>query len=71
MESVVTTTVDSAVGVRAALHLAAAVASETTHGLNTGSWIIDDNFASPVPENGMLSLGHTPGLGFGPYPPDL
>jgi o-succinylbenzoate synthase len=69
MESVVTSTVDSAVGNWAALHLAAAIANESTHGLNTGSWIIDDIFTSPEPEKGMLSLGHAPGLGFGPYPP--
>jgi o-succinylbenzoate synthase len=69
MESVVTTTVDSAVGNWAALHLAAAIANESTHGLNTGCWITGDIFASPEPENGMLSLRHTPGLGFGPYPP--
>jgi o-succinylbenzoate synthase len=71
MESVVTSTVDSAVGVWASLHLAAAIANESTHGLNTGRWIVDDRIASPVPDNGILSLCHAPGLGFGPYPPDL
>jgi len=37
VECVVTTTVDSAVGVTAALHLAAAVANDLAHGLATSS----------------------------------
>lgn len=61
MECVVTTTVDSAVGVRAALHLAAAVANGLAHGLATSAWLARDVGSPPPPEPGSA-----PGLGMRP-----
>lgn len=65
IESVVTTTVDSAVGVWAALQLAAALEKpDVVHGLNTGSWLIDDVGQGPIQQAGRIKLGNDPGLGF-------
>ncbi len=65
LESVVTTTVDSAVGVWAALQLAAALDNpNAVHGLNTGSWLIDDIGDGPIQHEGCMQLSDEPGLGF-------
>jgi o-succinylbenzoate synthase len=66
LESVVTTTVDSAAGVRAALHLAAAVGGSVTHGLATSGWLQDDLGVPPPVQDGAMSLGEGNGLGFVP-----
>lgn len=66
MECVVTTTVDSAVGVYAALHLAAAVANGLAHGLATSAWLVQDVGNPPLPAWGSLPVGSGPGLGFKP-----
>jgi o-succinylbenzoate synthase len=63
MECVVTTTVDSAVGVTAVLHLAAAVANDLAHGLATSVWLAGDVGNPPLPAGGMLRLADCPGLG--------
>ncbi|BAN34197.1 L-alanine-DL-glutamate epimerase [Sulfuricella denitrificans skB26] len=63
VECVVTTTVDSAVGVSAALHLAAAVANNLAHGLATSAWLESDVVNPPRPTSGVLRLGDSPGLG--------
>lgn len=63
MECVVTTTVDSAVGVRAALHLAAAVANDLAHGLATSAWLAQDVGSPPLPALGYMPVGCAPGLG--------
>lgn len=63
-ECVVTTTVDSAVGVRAALHLAAAVANGLAHGLATSSWLANDVGDPPRVAGGHMRVGDEPGLGF-------
>ena len=63
VECVVTTTVDSAVGVTAALHLAAAVANNLAHGLATSAWLEDDVGNPPRPTGGVLRLVDRPGLG--------
>ncbi|MBU1690794.1 MAG: o-succinylbenzoate synthase [Gammaproteobacteria bacterium] len=60
---VVTTTVDSAVGVTAALHLAAAVENDLAHGLATSTWLESDVGNPPRPTRGVLKLGDKPGLG--------
>lgn len=62
-ECVVTTTVDSAVGVTAALHLAAAVANDLAHGLATSAWLLRDVGEAPLVAEGVLRLGSDPGLG--------
>lgn len=63
VECVVTTTVDSAVGVTAALHLAAAVANDLAHGLATSAWLLRDVGEAPLVAEGVLRLGSDPGLG--------
>lgn len=63
MECVVTTTVDSAVGVRAALHLAAAVANDLAHGLATSAWLAQDVGSLLLPALGYMPVGGEPGLG--------
>jgi len=63
VECVVTTTVDSAVGVTAALHLAAAVANDLVHGLATSAWLLRDVGEGPLVAGGMVRLGSEPGLG--------
>lgn len=59
MEVVVTTTVDSAVGVWAAAHLAMALGERGTqiaHGLATSSWLAEDVAQAPEIINGMITL---------------
>ena len=63
VECVVTTTVDSAIGVTAALHLAAAVANDLAHGLATSAWLEGDVGNPPQPTGGVLRLADRPGLG--------
>jgi len=66
VECVVTTTVDSAVGVTAALHLTAAVANDLAHGLATSSWLGGDVGNLLRVACGELHLGDCPGLGYIP-----
>ncbi|MBU0594058.1 MAG: o-succinylbenzoate synthase [Gammaproteobacteria bacterium] len=68
MTCVVTTSVDSAVGTLAALHLAAALNNGLHHGLATSGWLKRDVGSAPRPELGMMTLGELPGLGFVPNP---
>lgn len=70
MEVVITSVVDSAVGVAAAAHLAAAVsrdvAPDTAHGLATGGWLAEDVAPALPIVGGRLILPDTPGLGIAP-----
>jgi L-alanine-DL-glutamate epimerase-like enolase superfamily enzyme len=66
MACVVTTSVDSAAGTLAALHLAAALNNGLHHGLATSSWLKQDVGCAPRPERGALIVGIRPGLGFIP-----
>ncbi len=74
-ETVVTTTVDAAVGVWAAVHAAAAVsglapgAGGLAHGLATGGWLAHDVAPGPVIRDGSIRLPATPGLGVRPTLP--
>ena len=62
----VTSVVDSAIGVAAAAQLAAALGGTQAHGLATGAWLAAD-VAAPLPiENGMLKLPEGAGLGVVP-----
>lgn len=64
LECIVTTTVDSAVGVRAAAHLAASLlGNNLAHGLATSSWLRHDLHPPPRIEAGILILDDLPGLG--------
>jgi len=67
-ECVITSTVDSACGVAAAAHLAAAVDNGLAHGLATSSWLAEDTGAPPQITNGRLLVSQKPGLGFSPWP---
>jgi O-succinylbenzoate synthase len=65
IEVVLTSVVDSAIGVAAAAHLAAAIGGPA-HGLATSAWLAT-NVASPLPiVGGRMLLPDTPGLGLTP-----
>jgi len=65
LESVITTTVDSAVGVWSALQLAAALGNNhIAQGLDTGSWLLDNIKENPITQAGYMWLGNKVGLGF-------
>lgn len=66
MACVVTTSVDSAAGTLAALHLAAALNNGLHHGLATSGWLAQDVGCAPRPGCGALTVGELPGLGFVP-----
>ncbi len=65
VESVVTTTVDSAPGCWLAVHLAAALNNGLAHGLGTSEWLAEDLGPAPIPERGEIRVPG-PGLGFVP-----
>jgi o-succinylbenzoate synthase len=67
-EVVVTTTVDSGVGIRTALHLAAALPGVGVHGLATRDWLRADVGPAPPIRGGFMETGTAPGLGFEPFP---
>lgn len=69
VETVVTTTVDSAAGVWAATQLAAALDSngKLHHGIATSGWLQQDLGAGPKFTNGCIAMPQTSGLGFVPY----
>ncbi len=69
IEVVATATVDSAAGVWAATHLAAALDTEgqLCHGLGTGEWLQQDLGQGPDIRNGTITIPPVPGLGFTPY----
>ena len=59
MAVVITTTIDSAIGVWGALHLAAALGetdSSIAHGLATSSWLQSDVATPPAIDHGFMSL---------------
>lgn len=65
MDVVVTSVVDSAVGVAAAAHVAAALATPggTAHGLATSAWLAEDVAEPLAIVGGYLQLNNAPGLG--------
>ena len=63
IEVVLTSVVDSAVGVTAAAHLAAALSPGLAHGLATLEWLATDVAPAPPIRDGQLWLGTSPGLG--------
>lgn len=74
IDVVVTSSIDSACGVLAAAHLAAAIDArrrmaglETqAHGLATSSWLAADTGGAPLVAAGRLHLPERPGIGFVP-----
>lgn len=66
IEVVLTSVVDSAIGVTAAAHLAAALSPALAHGLGTSDWLAQD-VATPLPISaGKMRLPDAPGLGLRP-----
>ncbi|MBK1694318.1 o-succinylbenzoate synthase [Chromatium weissei] len=63
-EVVITSVIDSAVGLWATAQLAAASASAIPHGLATAEWLATDIGDAPLPQHGQLQLPMTPGSGF-------
>ncbi|WP_462330561.1 o-succinylbenzoate synthase [Thiohalocapsa halophila] len=66
-EVVVTGLVESAAGLWATAHLAAATGSELAHGLATADWLTADLGAPPVIAHGRLDLPDAAGSGFMPF----
>ena len=66
IEVVVTSSLESACGLLACAHLAAAVAPEGVHGLGTAEWLARDTGAQPAISSGRLRLPAASGLGFQP-----
>lgn len=66
LECVVTSSLESACGLTAVAHLAAAVAPRATHGLATADVFLRDTGRPPSIQSGRLHLPAGPGLGFQP-----
>lgn len=64
VDCVVTSSLESACGLLAAAHLAAAVGPELAHGLATAGWFAADTGAAPAIRGGRLQLPDIPGIGF-------
>ena len=69
VEVIVTSSLESACGLLACAHLAAAVAPDAVHGLATADWMVTDTGTTPVVTKGYMLLPHFPGLGFQPVRP--
>ena len=67
IEVVVTSALESACGLLACAHLAAAVAPDSVHGLGTADWLAADTGDSPRVVEGYLHLPLEPGMGFHPF----
>jgi O-succinylbenzoate synthase len=68
IECIVTSSLESACGLTACAHLAAAVAPDACHGLATAGWLARDTGPAPPVITGRMLLPQVPGLGFSPYP---
>jgi len=66
IECVVSSGLESACGLLASAHLAAAITPWQTHGLGTAEWLAEDTGASPLVSAGRLILPKGTGLGFAP-----
>ena len=66
IESYVTTTFDSAIGVSMAIHAAALLPWQAAHGLSTGEQMLNDVAVTPIPANGEIQIPKGPGLGISP-----
>ncbi len=69
LEVIVTSSLESACGLLACAHLAAAVAPDAVHGLATADWFAEDTSSTPATVGGRLQLPSSPGLGFQPRQP--
>ncbi len=66
IECVVSSGLESACGLLACAHLAAAIAPQQTHGLGTAEWLAEDTGSSPPISAGRMRLPRGAGLGFVP-----
>jgi o-succinylbenzoate synthase len=66
IEVIVTSVIDSAIGVTAAAHLAAALPGKSVHGLATLAWLAKDVAMRPSIVAGILTLPLGGGLGIAP-----
>lgn len=64
IETIVTSGLESACGLAACAHLAAAIAPQGIHGLTTGDWFAANSGISCLISNGRVQLPRCPGLGF-------
>lgn len=64
IDCIITSSLESACGILACAHLAAAVAPNACHGLATSDWLSENTGATPLIENGRLILPKKNGLGF-------
>lgn len=67
VDMVLTSVVESAVGVTATAHLAAALPCRAVHGLGTLGWLAADVAPPPLSNGGALILPGGPGLGMVPF----
>lgn len=70
MQVVITSAMESAIGLAMAAQVAAALPTEGVHGLATGAWFVSDTADFPAAASGILSLPEAPGLGIEPAQPD-
>ena len=66
LEVIITSSLESACGLLACAHLAAALAPDSIHGLATADWFLQDTGTAPAIRSGRLQLPGAPGLGFQP-----
>jgi O-succinylbenzoate synthase len=64
IEVIVTSSLESACGLLACAHLAAAVAPNAEHGLATSEWFSEDTGTAPAIIGGRMTIPSVPGLGF-------
>lgn len=64
IEVIVTSSLESACGLLACAHLAAAVAPNAEHGLATSDWFSKDTGTAPAIIGGRMTIPSVPGLGF-------
>ena len=66
IEVIVTSSLESACGLLACAHFAAAVAPDAVHGLGTAEWFAEDTGSLPAIAGARFALPSSPGIGFQP-----
>jgi O-succinylbenzoate synthase len=64
LEVIITSSLESACGLIACAHLAAAVAPLATHGLASADWFAKDTGQAPLIANGQMIIPQQAGIGF-------
>mgnify|MGYP001132340529 CR=1 FL=1 len=68
IDCIVTSSLESACGLTACAHLAAALAPDACHGLATADWLARDTGPAPPIIDGRMLLPQSPGLDFSAFP---